>query len=93
MLTNCENINLDQFCNGSKLLENVAIHSKNISTEESNVSMFSEAVVGALFDAVAGSVVGACFCANNQSGSLNKHGISQNLSLSSHEPSQLTRAK
>jgi len=58
---NCNNINLDHFQNGSKFLKKVTIDSKKLSTVEVNVSIFTETVVGAIFDADVGSLVGAIF--------------------------------
>ena len=68
------NINLDHFQNRSNFLKKVTIDSKKVSTVEVNVSIFSEAVAGAVFDEVAGSLVGAFFCASDAVGSLNRHG-------------------
>jgi len=64
------NINLDHFQNGSKFLKKVTIDSKYFNAVEVNVSIFREAVVGAVFDEVVGSLVGAFFCASDESGSL-----------------------
>ena len=55
------NINLDFFQNGSKFLKKVTIDSKKLSAEDVNVSIFTDTVVGALFDTVVGLVVGPFF--------------------------------
>jgi len=60
------NINLDHFQNRNKFLKKVTIDSKKVSTVEVNVSIFSEAVVGAVFDENVGSVVGEFFCSNDE---------------------------
>jgi len=57
-------INLDHFQNGSKFLKKVTIDSKNFNTVEINISIISEAVVGAIFDEIVGSVVGAFLSGN-----------------------------
>jgi len=56
---NCDNkYQSGSFQNGSKFLKKVTIGSKNFNTVEINVSIFSEAVVGAL--------VGSFFCSNDE---------------------------
>jgi len=74
-------------------LKKVTIDSKKVSTVEVNVSIFSETVVGAIFDEVVGSLVGAFFCANDAVGSLNIHGHLSSMCKSPHVPSPLHRAK
>ena len=86
------NINLDHFQNGSKFLKKVTIDSKKVSTVEVNVSIFSEAVAGAIFDEVVGLVVGAFFCASDAVGSLNIHGYLSSL-FPSHHSSTLTHRR
>jgi len=86
------NINLDFFLNGRKFLKKVTIDSKKVSAVEVNVSIFSEAVVGAVFDEVFGSLVGAFFYANDAVGSLNIHGYFDSLFRSNHVP-RLDRSK
>jgi len=74
-------------------LKKVTIDSKKVSTVEANVSIFSEAVVGAIFDEVVGSLVGAFFCASDAVGSLNRHVYLLSMFPSYHAPFQYHRYK